>query len=98
MPKMPGFKKTVERKPFEQPRSFRAPEYDTAEWRNLRKFRLMRDPICHDCKRAMATVLDHITPVRLGGEFWNEANHQPLCAKCHNKKSGKERYLSKSGK
>lgn len=31
-----------------------------------------------------ASVVDHIVPVSQGGEFWDEANWQPLCATCHN--------------
>ena len=93
---MPGFKKPLhseKKKAFSDKREFYTKEYNTTEWRKLRANRLMRDPICHGCKKAMATVLDHIKPVRLGGEFWNESNHQPLCDKCHNSKSAKERFL-----
>jgi 5-methylcytosine-specific restriction protein A len=44
-----------------------------------------------DCER-LATVVDHIQPVRLGGEFWDRDNWQPMCASCHNAKSAKERH------
>jgi 5-methylcytosine-specific restriction enzyme A len=37
-----------------------------------------------------STVADHITPVRLGGDFWDINNLQGLCASCHNSKSAKE--------
>lgn len=90
MPKMPDFKTKNERKSFSTSRSFKSPEYNTREWQRIRAERLKRDPLCHDCKKALATVLDHIKPVRLGGDFWDISNHQPLCAKCHNRKSAKE--------
>jgi 5-methylcytosine-specific restriction endonuclease McrA len=96
MPTMPGFKKsaqTEKKKAFSGKREFYTTEYNTTAWRKLREARLRRDPICQGCKRAMANVLDHIKPVRLGGEFWNEENHQPLCDKCHNSKSAKERFM-----
>jgi len=37
-------------------------------------------------------VVDHITPVRLGGDFWQTDNHQALCHRCHNSKSGRESH------
>lgn len=87
---MPDFKTKNERKSFSTSRSFKSPEYNTREWQRIRAERLKRDPLCHECKKALATVLDHINPVRLGGDFWDVSNHQPLCAKCHNRKSAKE--------
>ena len=41
---------------------------------------------------SIAEVVDHIPPVRLGGDFWDERNHQPLCHRCHNSKSGRESH------
>jgi 5-methylcytosine-specific restriction endonuclease McrA len=38
-----------------------------------------------------ATVTDHITPVRLGGDFWDTRNYQSLCQACHQAKSAAER-------
>ena len=34
-----------------------------------------------------ACVVDHIVPVKLGGPVWDEANLQPLCNLCHERKS-----------
>lgn len=65
-------------------------EYNTTKWRKLRAFILMNNPICIECNRSYATVVDHIKPVRLGGEFWEVENLQPMCKQCHNSKSGKE--------
>lgn len=35
-----------------------------------------------------ATVVDHITPHRGDpGLFWDEANWQPMCKQCHDRKT-----------
>ena len=49
----------------------------------------VRHPLCVECGK-VAEVVDHIKPVRLGGDFWQPFNHQPLCHRCHNSKSGRE--------
>lgn len=64
--------------------------YNSTTWRNLRLFCLQSFPICNYCKRKPSTVADHITPARLGGDFWDIENLQGLCASCHNSKSAKE--------
>ena len=68
--------------------------YASARWRNLRRARLDRQPLCVACnlngRPTIATVLDHIKPVNQGGDFWDESNHQPLCNSCHAKKSQTE--------
>jgi len=40
-------------------------------------------------KLSPATVVDHILPHR-GDEdlFWDESNWQPLCKRCHDRKTG----------
>ena len=63
--------------------------YNTTQWRQYRRTFLSRNPLCVQCGR-VATVVDHITPVRLGGEFWAPDNHAAMCAACHNAKSGSE--------
>ena len=66
--------------------------YD-ARWQRAREAFLKRNPLCAQCLRenrlTPATVVDHIVPHR-GDEklFWDEANWQPLCAECHNRKTG----------
>jgi len=70
--------------------------YHTTRWRNLRRVVLTREPMCRDCKshgrQTPATVCDHIHPVTSGGDKWAEDNLQPLCRRCHNSKSSKERH------
>ena len=69
--------------------------YHTKQWRTLRKYILTNEPLCRECKRkdivTEATVVDHIENARNSSMFWRVDNLQPLCNKCHNKKSGSER-------
>ena len=65
--------------------------YNTTQWRKYRRVFLSTHPLCVGCG-AVASVVDHITPVRLGGDFWEPSNHQAMCARCHNSKSGRESH------
>lgn len=66
--------------------------YD-AKWRASRMRYLRRYPLCMECQRngklVPATVVDHILPHR-GDEdlFWDQNNWQPLCKRCHDRKTG----------
>ena len=61
-------------------------------WQVARKRFLVHHPLCAPCERAgrltSATVVDHIRPHR-GDKmlFWDEGNWQPLCKKCHDRKT-----------
>ena len=61
-------------------------------WQRARKRFLANHPLCAECERAgtitPATVVDHIRPHR-GDKtlFWDEKNWQPLCKKCHDRKT-----------
>ena len=72
------------------------PRYKTKRWRVIRQQVLMDNPLCLECngmgRVTPARVIDHIIPVRSGGEFFDLSNLQPLCDKCHNSKSGKESH------
>lgn len=99
MPKLP----TNRRRPWQPPapaqpyqqHAARSPEYSTARWQRARAAQLAREPCCRSCtaegRLTPATVVDHITPVRLGGAFYDAANHQSLCNTCHQRKSRSER-------
>jgi 5-methylcytosine-specific restriction protein A len=69
--------------------------YHTTRWEKLRKIRLMIEPLCRECMKsgivAVASIVDHIIPIRQGGDPWSLDNTQSLCEKCHNKKRRKER-------
>lgn len=64
-------------------------------WQKYRAWYLSQHPLCVYCQAKgivrAATVVDHIEPHK-GDErkFWNEANHQSLCAGCHNRKTASE--------
>ena len=66
--------------------------YDS-KWRTARQRYLRRFPLCAECLRkgklSPATVVDHIIPHR-GNErlFWDQGNWQPLCKRCHDRKTG----------
>ena len=64
--------------------------YQTAEWRRRSRDFLKRYPICFICG-APSTITDHIVPHR--GDlylFWDENNWQPMCQRCHSRKTMKE--------
>ena len=68
--------------------------YKSARWRRVREIVLSENPYCKECKRngkrTPATIVDHIKPIREGGEIWDGDNLQGLCQSCHNKKTAKE--------
>ena len=71
------------------------PRYNTTRWRRVREQVLQGNPLCVNCETlgllTVAQMVDHIEPVRLGGEFWAMDNLQPLCNSCHGVKSQSER-------
>jgi len=66
--------------------------YD-GRWRRARASFLKKHPLCAECLKdnrlTPAAVVDHFVPHR-GDErlFWDEANWQPLCKACHDRKTG----------
>jgi 5-methylcytosine-specific restriction protein A len=64
-------------------------------WRKAAKafLALPENALCRVCRvagvRVAATVVDHVVPHR-GDErlFWDVTNWQPVCAPCHNRKTG----------
>ena len=63
--------------------------YDS-RWRKYRLWFLSRHPLCAVCGMP-ASVVDHITPHKGNYKlFWDEANHQALCKRCHDIKTAKE--------
>jgi 5-methylcytosine-specific restriction protein A len=72
-------------------------------WASYRVTFLRANPFCVVCRCAgklePAIVVDHIDP-HLGdmGKFWDVANHQPLCARCHAVKTGRERRARVGGR
>lgn len=70
--------------------------YNSRTWRKFRKQILNKEPLCRQCDAnglvVQAKVVDHIVRIEDGGAKLDEKNVQPLCAKCHNSKSGKEAH------
>lgn len=68
--------------------------YNTAEWRFFRKRQLAERPLCEEClkagRRTKATMVDHIVPIKQGGEKFAPSNLQSLCWSCHSRKSAEE--------
>ena len=69
--------------------------YRNAPWRYARKCQLEKHPLCQHCyekgKLTPANTVDHVKPIRLGGEPLDENNLMSLCKSCHARKSAKER-------
>lgn len=90
-----------ERQSAETARRMESPEaiehkrfYDSTTWRKLRLEILRREPFCRACKALgvarLAEMVDHIAPIRLGGDRLSWANLQPLCNTCHAQKRADE--------
>lgn len=63
----------------------------TRRWARYARAYLAEHPVCVRCGRASEQV-DHVRAVT-GPEdegFWNEANHQALCRRCHSSKTARE--------
>ena len=68
----------------------------TYRWRKAAKGFLREHPWCAECQRrgralTPATEVDHIIPHR-GNKalFWDKNNWQPLCHRCHSRKTARE--------
>ena len=72
--------------------------YSSSRWRATRESVLRESPLCVACKEAQLTtvaiVVDHVVPIKQGGDRFNVANLQSLCVSCHNRKSLSERTLN----
>ena len=66
--------------------------YNTARWARLRRKVLAGEPMCRACatlgKHTPAQDVDHITPIKAGGDVWTMGNLQPLCPTHHSLKTG----------
>jgi 5-methylcytosine-specific restriction protein A len=68
--------------------------YD-GRWRKAREGFLNKHPLCTHCAASniieSAVVVDHIVPHKGDKDaFWNRANWQPLCKRCHDIKTATE--------
>ncbi len=71
--------------------------YDRA-WQRLRRWFLMRHPLCEHCERkgraTPATEVDHVVPIRAGGPRLDQANLQALCKSCHSRKTVRDQRVT----
>jgi 5-methylcytosine-specific restriction enzyme A len=68
--------------------------YQSARWHKYSLLYRKANRLCVICLSQGRTVLsacvDHIVPLKEGGDIWNPANHQALCIACHNTKTVQE--------
>ena len=54
--------------------------YKSPEWLLIKKRQLERQPFCEEClkkgERVKATIVDHIVPIKQGGDKYNSSNLQ----------------------
>lgn len=69
--------------------------YGSRRWKAVRAQHRERHPLCAECERngrvTAGELVDHIVPMREGGDPWDSANHQTLCNECHQRKRAQER-------
>jgi 5-methylcytosine-specific restriction protein A len=87
LPAKPKYEGSVER---QEAKKF----YNTREWKQTRAAYRREHPLCEECERNGRTTamyyVDHITPIRLGGDRLRWDNLQSLCKPCHHTKSSLE--------
>ena len=75
--------------------------YQSSRWRVVRAAFLRSNPLCVACSGAgefiAAQVVDHVVPIKAGGERFDAANLQALCVPCHNRKTATERAIKGRG-
>ena len=76
--------------------------YSTKAWRNTRADVLALEPMCRTCSAMginnVATDVDHVIPHEGNDSlFWDRANMQPLCHRCHSSKTMHETRAKKEG-
>lgn len=72
--------------------------YYTSRWRQTSREFLKKYPICFICG-GKATVVDHIQPHRGNLDlFYDDNNLQPLCQRCHSRKTLAENNYFKKGR
>ena len=69
--------------------------YSSALWQKIRKRKKSTDPLCQDCLAVGTTkpadMVDHITPIKVGGSGVDPDNLKSLCWSCHAKKTARDR-------
>ena len=82
--------KTAQRQLIDQRRGSSAKRGYGSRWQKARATFLGDNPTCRRCGQP-ATVVDHVVPHKGDQElFWDLANWQPLCKRCHDAKTARE--------
>ena len=104
MPKLPDHKRRPwqPKKPQQARLNPNTDFYQSKQSRILRNYYIQKNPLCESCKRRGKVkggqVVDHITPINMGGHKTDLSNLQSLCTSCHNSKSGKEGWEYRKNK
>jgi len=86
----------------EHPRGSASQRGYGAAWRKTRAAFLAANPLCAACagtgRTVAATVVDHVVP-HSGDQarFWDSTNWQPLCKRCHDRKTARQGRWGKGG-
>lgn len=87
----------ADRRHYDKARGTAAQRGYDGRWQKARQWFLRRHPVCARCGQP-ATVVDHIKPHRGDKElFWDTSNWQPLCKRCHDKKTASEDRPAQAG-
>jgi 5-methylcytosine-specific restriction enzyme A len=82
---------TDDRKPWASSRESRHKRGYGRRHVELRAQMLQQEPLCRECKKkgrvTAATIADHITSLAKRGAAYDFDNMQPLCRRCHDKKT-----------
>lgn len=85
-----------------QGRKRSADAYHTWRWTKLSRAYRAAHPLCEECLRqgiyTPAEVVDHIIPVALCDDFWDETNWQSLCQRCNIAKGNRDKARIRGGK
>ena len=69
--------------------------YQSPAWRKLRALKISMNPFCEKCEAkgivTQAKEIDHIKPIRQGGEPLAMNNLMSMCTPCHAAKSATEK-------
>lgn len=76
-------------KPLSEKRAASKRVYNSTTWQRLRLMHIAGSPLCVECG-GYGEQVDHIVPISRGGEKFDPANLQTLCASCHASKTRRD--------
>lgn len=97
MPTLPKIEKKRRSERHGKDKRIRDLVYNTSTWQRMRKAKLMENPLCECCGRALATQVHHVTKISSADRDedilelgFNFSNLQSLCDDCHERIHGKK--------